>query len=63
MAIEYTDKLNGIFFAIGISIYGGVSDLWTALFAANLELSVIMSVVNTIMACSEYKIEAHFPKI
>ena len=44
-------------FTIGVCMYGGVSDLWTVLLAANLELSLVMSVMNTILASG--KLEIH----
>ncbi|XP_055299145.1 uncharacterized protein LOC129566872 [Sitodiplosis mosellana] len=36
---------------IGVCMIGGLSDLWTVLLGGNLELTIVMSVVNTGLAC------------
>lgn len=40
---------------IGVCMIGGVSDLWTVILGGNLDLSITMSVINTMLACGELK--------
>lgn len=48
--------LQLVLFVVGICLLGGVSNLWTLILGGNFELSIVMSVVNTLIVCGKLKI-------
>lgn len=46
-------SLHYVLFVIGVCLIGGVSDFWTASLEGNLDLSITMSMVNSLLACGK----------
>lgn len=47
--------LQLVLFVVGVCLVGGVSNLWTLILGGNFELSIIMSILNTLIVCGELK--------
>lgn len=45
-----SSRMQVVLLVIGSSLVGGVSNLWTVLLGGNLNLSLILSVINTVIA-------------
>lgn len=39
---------------IGVCLVGGVSNLWVLILGGNFELSIVMSILNSLLVCGEF---------